>query len=73
MGRGYVTLAHGAGGKETEALLGEMIFERLDAKLKRVAKGVGLDRPDDAAAIPFGGGFLVATVDSYTVSPLVFP
>jgi hydrogenase expression/formation protein HypE len=73
MGKGYITLAHGAGGKETEALLRNMIFDKLDEKQKRVEGGVGLDSPDDAAAIPLGDGFVVVTIDSYTVSPLVFP
>ena len=73
MGRRFVTLAHGAGGKETQELLEGMLFARLEKKLKNVEGGVGLDSPDDGAAIPMGDRFLVATVDSYTVSPLVFP
>jgi hydrogenase expression/formation protein HypE len=73
MGRRFVTLAHGAGGKETEELLNDVLFKRLDRRLKSVKGGVGLDSPDDAAAIPMGDGFLVVTVDSYTVSPLIFP
>ncbi len=73
LGRRFVTLAHGAGGKETQELLEGMLFGRLERKLKSVKGGVGLDFPDDAAAIPIGDEFLVATVDSYTVSPLIFP
>jgi len=73
MGRRFVTLAHGAGGKETQALLEEMLFRRLERSMKTVKGGVGLDSPDDAAAIPVGDGYMVATVDAYTVNPLIFP
>lgn len=73
LGRRFVTLAHGAGGKETQELLDRMLFQKLEKKLKSVEGGVGLDSPDDAAALPIGDQFLVATVDSYTVSPLIFP
>ncbi|HVP23295.1 MAG TPA: hydrogenase expression/formation protein HypE [Conexivisphaerales archaeon] len=73
MGRRFVTLAHGAGGKETQELLDALLLSRLEKKLKTVKGGVGLDSPDDAAAIPLGDGYLVATVDAYTVSPLTFP
>ncbi len=73
MGRRFVTLAHGAGGKETQALLEEMLFKKLERNLMSVKGGVGLDSPDDAAAIPVGDEYLVATVDAYTVSPLIFP
>jgi hydrogenase expression/formation protein HypE len=73
MGRRFVTLAHGAGGKETQDLLENLLFRKLERNLKSVKGGVGLDSPDDAAAIPVGGGFMVVTVDSYTVSPLIFP
>jgi hydrogenase expression/formation protein HypE len=73
MGRRFVTLAHGAGGKETEELLERMLFRKLERRLKVVEGGVGLDTPDDAAAVPIGDEYLVATVDAYTVSPLTFP
>ena len=73
MGRRFVTLAHGAGGKETQELLEKMLFARMEKGLKSVKGGVGLDTPDDAAAFPIGDGFMVATVDAYTVSPLIFP
>ncbi|AEA13673.1 hydrogenase formation protein HypE [Thermoproteus uzoniensis 768-20] len=69
-----VRLAHGAGGVETSQILEELLFSRLEERLKRVEGGVGVDFPDDAAAIPIGGGrYLVITVDSYTVNPPFFP
>ena len=69
-----VTLAHGAGGKETEELLEKLIFSRVEERLKKVEGGLGIDIPDDGAAIPLpGGGYLVASIDSYTVNPPFFP
>lgn len=69
-----VTLAHGAGGREMAELLEAMIFRRVEEPLKRVEGGLGIDRPDDGALIPVGGGrYLVVSTDSYTVSPIFFP
>ncbi|MGC9171164.1 MAG: hydrogenase expression/formation protein HypE [Thermoproteus sp.] len=69
-----VRLAHGAGGVETSQILEALLFSRLEERLKRVEGGVGVDFPDDAAAVPIGGGrYLVITVDSYTVNPPFFP
>jgi hydrogenase expression/formation protein HypE len=68
-----ITLAHGSGGLETGALLRQLIFSRVPDRLKKVEKGLGIDFPDDSAAIPIPGGYLVLTIDSYTVSPLIFP
>lgn len=71
---GVVKLAHGSGGVETSQMLEVFVFSRLEERLKRVAGGVGIDFPDDAAAIPIGDGrYLVVTVDSYTVNPPFFP
>ncbi|MGC8994467.1 MAG: hydrogenase expression/formation protein HypE, partial [Pyrobaculum sp.] len=68
-----IRLAHGAGGVETSQILDLLFFSRGDI-LKKVEGGVGLDFPDDAAAIPIGDGrYLVVTVDSYTVNPPFFP
>jgi len=67
-----VSLAHGAGGAESQALL-EEVFSKL-FKLKKVADGVGLDDMDDSASIPVGDDLHVAVkVDSYTVKPIFFP
>nr|KJR73422.1 MAG: hydrogenase assembly protein HupF [Thermoproteus sp. AZ2] len=68
-----IRLSHGAGGVETEELLEKLIFSRV--ALKKVGEGgLGLDFPDDAAAIPIGEKkWLVVTVDAYTVYPPFFP
>lgn len=70
-----VKLSHGAGGAETEELLTELIFSRVPQSLKRWGEGgLGIDMPDDAAAIPIGNGrWLVVTVDAYTIDPPFFP
>lgn len=69
-----ITLAHGAGGKETAELLENMIFSRVENRLKKVKGGLGIDHPDDSALIPIKDGkFLVVSTDSYTVSPIFFP
>ncbi len=72
--KGSITLAHGAGGKESALILKELIFDRVEERLKKVPGGLGIDFPDDGATIPMGdGGFLVVSMDSYTVNPLFFP
>jgi len=69
-----ITLAHGAGGKETTEILENLLFNRLDIVYKRVKGGVGIDLPDDGATIPLpDGSFLVVSTDSYTVKPIRFP
>jgi hydrogenase expression/formation protein HypE len=69
-----ITLAHGAGGKETTELLEDLIFSRVENRFKKVEGGLGIDHPDDSALIPIGNGrFLVISTDSYTVSPIFFP
>lgn len=40
--------------------------------MKKPDGGVGLDYPDDSAAIPVPGGYIVTTIDAYTVSPIFF-
>lgn len=67
-----VRLSHGAGGVETAELLARLL-SRVEDRLKSVEGGVGLDVLDDAAAIPIGDGYLVISVDSYTVNPPFFP
>lgn len=57
-----------------ELLLAKLIFNRVEERLKRVEGGVGIDFPDDGAAIPMGDGrYLVVSIDSYTVNPPFFP
>ncbi|MEM4487771.1 MAG: hydrogenase expression/formation protein HypE [Desulfurococcaceae archaeon] len=69
-----ITLAHGAGGLETRELLESILFKRVDEKLKKVIGGVGIDFPDDAAAIPMPGDkYLILSTDAYTVNPIFFP
>ncbi len=68
-----VTLAHGSGGVETEAIVENLIVRLVPEALRRVPGGVGLDALDDGAAIPVPGGYMVFTVDSYTVNPPFFP
>lgn len=69
-----ITLAHGGGGLETEEILQRLLFSKVPPELKRVAGGLGIDMPDDAAAIPLGNGdYLVVSIDSYTVDPPFFP
>ncbi|MCX8201466.1 MAG: hydrogenase expression/formation protein HypE, partial [Candidatus Caldarchaeum sp.] len=64
----------GSGGLETSKLLERLVFTKVPQRLKTVEKGLGIDFPDDSAAIPLkDGGYLVVTVDSYTVSPVFFP
>ncbi|MEM4693582.1 MAG: hydrogenase expression/formation protein HypE [Nitrososphaerota archaeon] len=69
-----ITLAHGAGGREMNNLLEELIFKKLPTFMKKVEGGLGIDFPDDAAAIPTSDGkYIVVTVDAYTVNPIFFP
>jgi hydrogenase expression/formation protein HypE len=60
-----VTLAHGAGGKATAALIEQLFLEALGNPL--------LEPLGDAALLEAGGVRLALTTDSYVVSPLFFP
>ncbi len=71
MSREYITLAHGAGGKEMSELIERTIISRI--KNRKVDQGVGLDERDDSATIPLGDMHVVITTDSYTVNPIFFP
>ncbi|ADN51687.1 hydrogenase expression/formation protein HypE [Vulcanisaeta distributa] len=74
MSESRIRLAHGSGGVETLELLERLIFSKVDDALKKVGNGVGIDYPDDAAAIPLlSGEYLIVTVDAYTVNPPFFP
>jgi len=60
-----VTLAHGAGGKATRALVEQLFLEELSNPL--------LDPLGDSALIELNGSRLAFTTDSYVVKPIVFP
>jgi hydrogenase expression/formation protein HypE len=60
-----VTLAHGAGGKASRALVEGLFLPELGNPL--------LDALGDAAVFELGGVRLAFTTDSYVVKPLVFP
>ena len=62
----HVTLAHGAGGKSSQALL-EAVF------LPAFQGEVGTDQPDAALLEPVAGERLAFTTDSFVVKPLRFP
>lgn len=70
----YIRLYHGSGGLETREVLERLFFKRIEERLKRYGGGVGIDYPDDGAAIEIGPGrYIVVSTDSYTVKPLFFP
>ena len=73
-GKGIITLAHGSGGVEMHEILSKLIFLRVEEPFKKVKGGVGIDVLDDGALIPLpDGGYLVVSIDSYTVNPIFFP
>jgi hydrogenase expression/formation protein HypE len=61
----YVTMAHGAGGKATRALVEGLIVPRLD--------NPALAQLSDAALLTAAGVSLAFTTDGFVVSPLRFP
>jgi len=69
----FLTLAHGAGGVETDELLEKLILSRIPGELVRVLNGYGLDVLDDGATLETGSGHIVVSIDSYTVNPPFFP
>jgi hydrogenase expression/formation protein HypE len=72
--KGYVKLAHGSGGVEMWEILEKLVFPALRRSGEPPKGSVGIERADDAAAIPLpGGGYLVVSIDSYTVNPIFFP
>ena len=63
-----VTLAHGAGGKATHALVEALFFEELqNPLLEPLADAALFQVPEDV------GPLLAFTTDSYVVKPLFFP
>lgn len=67
-----ILLSHGGGGKETAEILQKLVFSRIPEGLKKVGNGIGIDRLDDGAVLDLKG-YLIVSVDSYTVKPLFFP
>ncbi|MGH3412447.1 MAG: hydrogenase expression/formation protein HypE [Marmoricola sp.] len=61
----HVTMAHGAGGKATSALVEALFVKELSNPL--------LDRMEDQALFRVGDSRLAFTTDSFVVSPLFFP
>jgi hydrogenase expression/formation protein HypE len=61
----HITLAHGAGGKATHALVEALFLEELGNPL--------LEPLGDAAVFRQNGSRLALTTDSYVVKPLFFP
>ncbi len=57
--------AHGGGGEETRHLIRELFLSRLG--------NPALARLDDAAVLPFPGGRVAVTTDSFVVDPWEFP
>lgn len=64
MSENYVTLAHGAGGKQTSELI-EKVFKAHFSNPQFTA--------DDAATFDIGGQKLAFTTDGFVVSPIEFP
>jgi hydrogenase expression/formation protein HypE len=63
--RGVITLAHGAGGKATRALVEGLFLRELGNPL--------LEPLGDAAILSVNGTRLAFTTDSYVVKPIFFP
>lgn len=68
-----VTLSHGGGGKEMWDIINELIVSKVPEGFKKVLNGVGLEALDDGVAIKVGDEYVVMSIDSYTVKPLIFP
>ncbi len=69
-----ITLAHGAGGRES----GELIQYLFSKRFKKISifNGIGLKEMDDGATIPLKNiskYSLIVSSDSYTVNPIFFP
>ncbi|MBX3396134.1 MAG: hydrogenase expression/formation protein HypE [Phycisphaerae bacterium] len=60
-----IVLAHGGGGEMTARLVRERIAPMLSNPI--------LDRFEDSAIVPWRGGDVIFTTDSFVVSPLEFP
>ncbi len=71
--RGIITLSHGGGGRDSWELINDLIISKVPEELRRAFDGVGLDELDDGVAIKLNDLYVVASIDSYTVKPLIFP
>lgn len=60
-----ILLAHGSGGKLTHELISETILPKLGNPI--------LSKLTDSAILPFEGGSIAFTTDSYVVKPIFFP
>ncbi|MDI9645594.1 MAG: hydrogenase expression/formation protein HypE [Archaeoglobales archaeon] len=72
----FIKLSHGSGGVEMGDILSKLVFSKVDEKLKKVENGVGIDLPDDGAAIPLKNitnDYIILSTDAYTVNPPFFP
>ncbi len=68
-----VTLSHGGGGKDMLNLINELIVSKVPEGFRKALGGVGLDLLDDGVAVKVGEEYVVISIDSYTVKPLIFP
>ena len=60
-----IVIAHGGGGRLTQQLLGKLIHPLFSNSF--------LDQQHDSAVMPWQGGKLAFTTDSYVIKPLFFP
>ncbi len=67
-----VGIEDGSGGPETERLVRRLYGKYLNRN-GRNGNIIGLEAMDDSSYIRVGNGYIVVTVDSYTVDPLFFP
>ena len=71
-----ITLAHGAGGRATRALVEEVFLKGALAAARGpagIGECIGLEALDDGAALRLGERWLVLTTDSHVVHPVFFP
>lgn len=73
---GSITLAHGAGGRATRALVQEVFLKGMLPALHGLdgaGEAIGLEALDDGAALRIGERWLVLSTDSHVVHPVFFP
>ncbi|HDI02319.1 MAG TPA: hydrogenase expression/formation protein HypE, partial [Ignisphaera sp.] len=68
-----IEIVHGAGAQETWEILTKIVFSKVPQDLKKTKGGYGIDIFDDGAVIALHEGFMVVSIDSYTVNPIFFP
>jgi len=69
----FITLIHGAGGRESHDLIESLIVKKVPPLLRHALEGHGLDVLDDGSFIKVGESFIVFSSDSYTVKPVFYP